>query len=894
MLNPARCLIFGVIALLLGAGNARGEWVWVEGESSIHARVTRHPWWYDKVKKDQLSGGDFISNWSNDTPGQAEYSVPIKTAGEFDFWVRANPIQASLSYRLDGGDWIAINMDHPKDSINIADDGKPDMRFIAWFHAGKLTLVKGENVITFRMDSKNHNHGYLDCFLLTNEPFVPDGATRPDQMARRAKQIELDNAGWFPFNPPEDSFTDRSGFDLRNLNERKAGDGGFIAVKDGQFIHSNTGQPIRFWGVNGPPTDAVDLASLQCVARMLAKRGVNLVRVHGGYFTDAGDVDFAKINSAFLIVSAMKEQGIYCHFSVYFPLWLKPKPGTPWANGYDGKTVPFALLFFNPDFQQKYRSWVSAVLTTKGPQGKTLADDPAVAGIEMQNEDSYFFWTFNPTQFPEPQRRIIESQFADWLSRKYGSLDNTLTAWRESPLPEDAPARNRMAFRQLWNMAHQRTARDIDTAQFLYESQHAFYTNTYQFIRSLHFKGCITASNWITASPQYFGPLEEMSYLPGDFVDRHGYFDCHLQGENAGWSIQPGYTYADRDALRFESDVPGQPRIFSNPVTDTHYSNKPSMISETTFCRPNRYRSEDPIFYAAYGCLQDSDAIIHFALDSTSWSVQPGFFMQPWTIMTPAIAGQFPAAALIYRQQLVDPGQQLVDLQLRPSDMLDLKGTPLPRDANLDDLRAADVPPGQTNAATPAMIDDLVYFAGKTATHFTDQPGPSRIADLHPYVDRAHCIVTASNHQLKLDYAKGILTINAPKAQGVVGNLKLAGSVKLGAVTIASKLDLGCIVLVALDDQPLTSSKKMLLQVMSEEKATGFETVPAGQFLKIKSIGRDPWLVRKLSGTVTFTLPNSSKLRITPLDGNGYPAGQSCVAGQINLSPAILYYLVQR
>ena len=40
---------------------------------------------------------------------------------------------------------------------------------------------------------------------------------------------------------------------------------------------------------------------------------------------------------------------------------------------------------------------------------------------------------------------------------------------------------------------------------------------------------------------------------------------------------------------------------------DPHYDNKPSMISETSFDRPNRYRSEAPLYYACYGALQDSN-----------------------------------------------------------------------------------------------------------------------------------------------------------------------------------------------------------------------------------------------------------------------------------------------
>ena len=66
-----------------------------------------------------------------------------------------------------------------------------------------------------------------------------------------------------------------------------------------------------------------------------------------------------------------------------------------------------------------------------------------------------------------------------------------------------------MGFRPLWNMFSEKTARDKDAARFLVESQRGFYRDTYQFLRGLGFKGVITASNWITASPEVLGPLEK-------------------------------------------------------------------------------------------------------------------------------------------------------------------------------------------------------------------------------------------------------------------------------------------------------------------------------------------------------------------------------------------------
>src|SRR5262249_51521751 len=92
------------------------------------------------------------------------------------------------------------------------------------------------------------------------------------------------------------------------------------------------------------------------------------------------------------------------------------------------------------------------------------------------------------------------------------------------------------------------------------------------------FRGVITASNWATASPQVFGPLEKYSYTVTDFIDRHGYFGCRGQGESAEWSLRDGHTYADRSALRFEPEEPGKPKLFLHPVMDPSYDNKTSMI----------------------------------------------------------------------------------------------------------------------------------------------------------------------------------------------------------------------------------------------------------------------------------------------------------------------------
>jgi hypothetical protein len=312
-----------LLAFLLGVALAvHAQVIKIEGENPTVNKMNRHPWWYDKVKRESLSGGDFISNFSKEKAGEAEYKFNAPAAGDYEFWLHANPVKSHLTYALNGAAPVAVDFSGEKrDLLNIAIDDKPDLRFIAWIKVGKAQLQQGANKIRFNTAGPQENHGLIDCFVFSREPYNPEIAVAP-----------ADTKDWFAFDPKPDTFGADSATDLRFLNEKFAGEHGFVGVKDGQFVIGNT--PVRFWAVNGPPHNLKGDVLRKC-ARLLAKHGVNLVRVHGGMFDKSGVVDPAKVEHAREIVTAMKAEGIYTHFSIYFPLWLTPKPGTPWLPGYD-------------------------------------------------------------------------------------------------------------------------------------------------------------------------------------------------------------------------------------------------------------------------------------------------------------------------------------------------------------------------------------------------------------------------------------------------------------------------------------------------------------------------------------------------------------------------------
>ena len=157
---------------------ADGDYLWIEGESATTQNMVRHNW-YDSVKKNQLSGKDWLSNFGPKS-AEASFKLEIPKDGTYAFWIRANPVAGPLlSYKIGEGEYIPIDLGSSQERTNIASDDKPDMRYVAWIKVGDLALKKGPLSIGFKMHSGNNNHGGLDCFVLSAAPFTPNGLVKP-------------------------------------------------------------------------------------------------------------------------------------------------------------------------------------------------------------------------------------------------------------------------------------------------------------------------------------------------------------------------------------------------------------------------------------------------------------------------------------------------------------------------------------------------------------------------------------------------------------------------------------------------------------------------------------------------------------------------------------------
>src|SRR5258708_30135896 len=113
--------------------------------------------------------------------------------------------------------------------------------------------------------------------------------------------------------------------------------------------------------------------------------------------------------------------------------------------------------------------------------------------------------------------------------------------------------------------------------------------------------------------------------------------------------------------------------------------------------------------------------------------------------------------------------------------------------------------------------------------------------------------------------------MNTPNAQVAARLLVKAGKIELDDLSIECNNDFAAIFIVSLDDQPIRSSKKILIQATTQEQPYGFKTEPDGKGgERILDLGQSPFGVRNIQGSITFkTLTTFEKL--TSPDENGHP-----------------------
>lgn len=255
--------------------------------------------------------------------------------------------------------------------------------------------------------------------------------------------------GWFVWPVVEPKAG--TALDTSSLNPAPAGALGRVAVKDGVFV-DGAGHPLRFFGVNVTSDDAFPTeADAELLAAKLAKGGVNIARLHhldnpwgvgkGGSIWPAEprrhqELDTTQLDRLHRLVAILARHGIYSNVNLKVSKTLVAADGFP------------ASVEQLPDFQKRVdiydrrmielqKDYARRLLTAKNPYtGLSLAEDPAVAVVEINNENSllgYFTRDLGrgADRFPEPFRSDLQAKWNVWLAQRYGHTEALAKAWAD-------------------------------------------------------------------------------------------------------------------------------------------------------------------------------------------------------------------------------------------------------------------------------------------------------------------------------------------------------------------------------------------------------------------------------------------------------------------------------
>ena len=694
----------------------------------------------------------------------------------------------------------------------------------------------------------------------------------------------LQQSGW-EFNPKPDTFSQSAMVDLRSLNEAVAGEHGYIAAdKNGDFVRGD-GQPIRFWAVNtmvgrekpwvARPRWTQTEPSLDNHARFLAKRGVNLIRLHAQIAPSdkqaITDVNRGDIDWIWRSVAAMKKQGIY---SVVSPYWMVPtKIPTSWgvpggAQGADG------LLFIDPTLQKAYKGWIKTLLSEKNPYtGIPLAKDPSLAVFQIQNEDSLLFWTFSSLK--GAQRENLKARYNSFLTKKYGTESAYKSKWSGASQPADQPGKP--DFISVWDMTQHRTdgisVRLGDQLEFWSRTMYEFNAEIKRFVREdLGCKALINAGNWRTADTVRLNDAERWSYSSCEVDAVNRYTGGIHRGPNEGWSVDIGDKYISTSALTDPKEL---------PINIKQTVGHPMMVTESMWVMPNANMVEAPFLISSYSSLNGVDAYFWFATVDEQWTPpqSPNGYkdgQMKWFFGSPDVLGAFPANAYMYRKGLIQRGSPAVSEVRQLQDIWNRNVPIIAEESGYDPNRdASDIAP-TSNIKTG--IDPVAFLLGPVQVQYGVK-GES-FASTKGW-DAAARTATSNTNQLTMNYGEGTCVLNAPSAQGFAAQGNGRRLFKTADVTALMRSSYGSMVVVSLDDRPVATSKKVLVQFTTKARPSGWKekatTIKVGDNNKetpafeITSIGHAPWVLENPLLNVTVANPGLTKATI--LDSNMVSTG---------------------
>ncbi|MCY3017964.1 MAG: carbohydrate binding domain-containing protein [Planctomycetota bacterium] len=252
-------------------------------------------------------------------------------------------------------------------------------------------------------------------------------------------------ASLFPFVLPWDDATP-SVVDLSGWLHKPAGKFGHLRAGDDGHLYAGK-ERIRFCGVdlafsaNFPRKEDAEK-----IAARMAKFGINIVRFHimdmrrfpDGIFArgsaDTRELDPEALDRLDCFTAQLNRNGIYVYLCLlnYRPFNAAdglPKEIEQLGDPYQGRHV---IGFYDARILELQKEYARKLLTHRNTYtGKTYTEDPAVAFVEINNENGLIHaWLGEQVdRLPEVFLPELKRQWNEWLRKRHGSTDKLRQAW---------------------------------------------------------------------------------------------------------------------------------------------------------------------------------------------------------------------------------------------------------------------------------------------------------------------------------------------------------------------------------------------------------------------------------------------------------------------------------
>lgn len=616
-----------------------------------------------------------------------------------------------------------------------------------------------------------------------------------------------DTSDWFPWSCPWDA----APVDLSQLNDRPAGNHGFLGTRDDRMVFAD-GTEARFWGTNISGTACFpDRAYAPLIAERMARYGINLVRFHHGdapwaersfidYEARQGELptstqfDAENLDRWHVFAAELRKRGIYIYLDNLVHRKFLPGDGVPAAEDLPPAGKPYAL--FHPRLIELQKAYARHLWTTVNPYtGLAPRDDPQFVLSEYSNEHDFF--TQQVTL--EPYRSEFEARYREWAADEG---------------------------ERLWGGRIDFTRPNDTMTRFFQHMQRQYHEEMRRFFREdLQVRIPLTGSNWARTTALLWTLQDE------DFTEAHAYAD-HPWDETL--------------------------RIFNHQTTSlqrnifAHHSfnrlaGKPFVAAEWDQSWPNEWRAELPLLVGAVAALQGwSGAMVYTYRHEQA----PAAHIEaPFeAALDPARFGLFPHAALLYRRDVTSATTRTI-VAFDPDNA---------RSANA--LAEWDKPAALSTLPEQHRLE--VTFADPATSGL-----PPADELLVPVEATA---VRSETGQLWRSWEAGYGTIDTPGTQAVYGQRSVVTKVELSDLQVDVLPRFATVVVSSLTEQPIRQSTDLLLTTVARAENSGttyniFRTL-------IVDKGEAPILAEPVHGTIELATEHRD-LEVVALDARGEVLG---------------------